>query len=80
MPQIGYACEKCSHSKTRMVSPKEAGLLASREDCPACGAPKSFRRLLGKTNSVSKIQVDNGLMGKAVELIPEVIKDKYLKR
>jgi hypothetical protein len=78
VPQIGYACE-CGHSEKIIVSGPKLGLLSPREKCPKCGK-ETLKRQLGRTNSVSKITVDNGLMGKAVELIPAVIDDKYKKR
>jgi hypothetical protein len=37
-------------------------------------------RQMGRTNSVTKIKIDNGLYGKAVELNMEMIDDKYGKK
>ena len=77
MPLIGYKCT-CGRSENRMVDPRKVGHLASREKCPDCGND-TLKRQLGKTNSVSKITVDNGAQGKAVEIVPEVIDSVYKK-
>jgi hypothetical protein len=62
-----------------MVAPGDLPSLKSKTTCPKCGNETMIRRL-GRTNSVSKIKIDNGLYGKAVEIIPEVIDDKYNKK
>ena len=78
MPLIGFAC-KCGLKVNKMVAPGDLSSLKPKMTCPRC-QDETMIRQLGRTNSVTKIKVDSGLYGKAVELTMEVIDDKYNKK
>lgn len=69
MPLIAYAC-KCGNTDKKFTRQAKSAPVSFL--CPKCNIDQMTKQLSSPSSS-SKITIDNGVMARAVEIVPDII-------
>ena len=73
MPLIRFKCTSCGQEESKLIKAVDLKGLPNRHSCEHCGSEDGMLRQLGGPASVGKMTIDNGVMAKAVEIVPDIV-------